>query len=179
MTLSLTILFAIATGNDLALADFAEATARRSGIAVLLADAATYDFKQFARRTPCWSSPAHTRANRRLTRGLLRFSRRERHAAVHAIPCLPWATGHDAFCAAGRRVDERLEGMGATRLRARQDIDAHEHKVGRAWIADFIAALIPVPTAHRQPDLICLAGEASDQSGRYRTSTSSAWKNGR
>lgn len=144
MTFPLTILFATATGNALVLAEFAEGTARRSGIAVRLADAATYDFKQLAgEETMLLITSTHegeppfdaTDFFDFLDESAMRLS-----ALRYAVLALG-DTGYDAFCAAGRRVDERLEAMGATRLRDRRDIDAHEHKIGRAWIADFIASL--------------------------------------
>ncbi len=144
MTLPLTILFATATGNALVLAEFAEAAARKSGIAARLADAATYDFRQLpGEETMLMITSTHEGEPPYDATDFFDFL----DQSTTRLPGLRYAvlalgdTGYDAFCAAGRRVDERLEGLGATRLRARQDIDTHEHKLGRAWIVDFIASL--------------------------------------
>ena len=60
-------------------------------------------------------------------------------------------SGYDAFCAAGQRLDGRLEELGATRIAPRYDMDVGERAIGRAWLLEVIAACATAaPTEARQ-----------------------------
>lgn len=48
-------------------------------------------------------------------------------------------TGYDQFCAAGKRIDARLETLGATRIVPRRDSDVGEKTEDRAWLNEVLA----------------------------------------
>lgn len=142
----ITILFATATGNALVLGEFAEAAARDSGLAARLADAATYDFAGLSiERTMLFITSTHEGEPPCDATDFFDFldeSAVQLHGLRYAVLALG-DTAYDSFCAAGVRLDARLAGLGASRMRSRQDIDAHEHKLAREWIVELLASLVP------------------------------------
>ncbi len=50
-------------------------------------------------------------------------------------------TSYENFCNAGKLLDERLEGLGATRLLARVDVDGYYETPAAAWTADVLKLL--------------------------------------
>src|SRR5207244_2665802 len=69
-------------------------------------------------------------------------------AATSAVSHLRYAVlalgdrNYEHFCAAGRKIDERLEGLGATRLTPRVDCDVDYEQDAKSWMqAAFAAAL--------------------------------------
>lgn len=140
----LTILFATCTGSALVLAEFAAATARSMGIPVRLVDAATYDCRSLAKEDRILiitstheGEPPNDAADF--------FD--EMDESQLALTALEYAvvglgdTAYDEFCAAAKRIDHRLDSLGARRIRARRDFDAHEGAVGRDWIVELMQAL--------------------------------------
>ncbi|MBC8001188.1 MAG: sulfite reductase subunit alpha [Opitutaceae bacterium] len=52
-------------------------------------------------------------------------------------------TNYSEFCAAGRKIDERLEQLGARRIHPRVDCDVDYEALATAWINGALAALAP------------------------------------
>lgn len=137
----LTILFATCTGSALALAEFAAEAARSMGIPVRLSDAATYDLRELRDENRILiitstheGEPPHDSVDL--------FD--ELDDSVLLLSALEFAvvglgdTAYDDFCAAARRIDHRLEALGARRVRVRKDLDAHEGAIGRDWIIEYM-----------------------------------------
>jgi sulfite reductase (NADPH) flavoprotein alpha-component len=147
---SLTVLFATQTGAAFVLAEFAVATARSSGIPVRLSDAATYDLLALADEERMLiitsthdGEPPYDSMD---FFDLLDESSVPLYGLEYAVVGLG-DTAYDAFCAAAKRIDDRLATLGAKRLQVRKDLDVHEGRVGRDWIVDLMPALRGAETA--------------------------------
>jgi len=73
-------------------------------------------------------------------------------------------SSYDRFCGHGRRLDHRLEELGATRLVARVDCEPGEDERAHAWVDGLVAALVAPATA----------GEGADTAGATGASAPSA-----
>ena len=140
----LTIIFATLTGGALVLAEFAAATARSMGVPARLSDAATYDLKGLPdEKTILIITSTHE--------GEPPYDAMEFFDELDESPlqlrALKYAvvglgdTAYDEFCAAAKRIDRRLEALGAKRVRVRKDLDVHESAIGRDWIVNLMQAL--------------------------------------
>jgi len=54
-------------------------------------------------------------------------------------------TDYEQFCAAGRRIDERLEKLGATRIHPRADCTVDYETEAKAWINGVLEKARPTP----------------------------------
>lgn len=140
----LTILFATCTGSALVLAEFAATTARSMGIPVRLIDAATYDCRSLAKEGRILIITS-THEGEPPSDAADFFD--EMDESQVALAALEYAvvglgdTAYDEFCAAAKRIDHRLEALGARRLGVRMDLDVHEGATGRNWIVEFMRTL--------------------------------------
>ena len=69
-------------------------------------------------------------------------------------------SSYDDFCGHGRRLDERLAGLGATRLLARADCEPDFEESADQWLDRFISALAQ-PVAAEEPVTVLAASVAS------------------
>ena len=146
----LTILFATETGTAAALADWALATANRMGVPARLGDMATYNtFRLSSERTLLLIAATHGEGEPPQTASDFFDFLDETDIALTGIRFGVLAlgdSGYDHFCAAGKRLDRRLEELGATRVAPRRDIDVGERASARDWLADFIATTAAAAT---------------------------------
>lgn len=148
-----TVLFATETGTAAVLAEFAAAAAHRIGMPSRLIDMATYNTTRlvFERDVLVITSthgdgdPPQTAAD------FFDFI----DETPGPLPGLRYAvlalgdSGYDAFCAAGRRIDRRLEELGALRLLPRRDIDVDELKLAREWLTTTVGLFAETAMARR------------------------------
>jgi sulfite reductase (NADPH) flavoprotein alpha-component len=142
----LTILFASETGNAAALAERAAAHALAIGAAVRLRDMATYNTSRLEHEhdivaissTHGEGDPPETAIDFFEFLDEAKLDLRPVRFAVLALG----DSGYSDFCEAGKRLDSRLEAMGAIRFAPRQDIDVGEMKAARAWLSVVVQQLV-------------------------------------
>ncbi len=70
--------------------------------------------------------------------------------------CALGDTSYEKFCQIGKDMDARLEGLGATRIAARQDCDVDYEDAYVSWLENSLSALAPTsaaPVAHVTPPM--------------------------
>lgn len=138
----LTILFATETGTAAMLAEFAAAAGIAAGASVRLRDMATYNTARLASEANILAI-ASTHGEGDPPQSALEFFEFLDETCIRlegvrfAVLALG-DSGYEDFCAAGRRLDLRLEALGATRIAARRDIDVGELKDARAWLEHMV-----------------------------------------
>lgn len=142
---SLTILFATETGNASALAEWASKYAETHGLRARLADMATYNTTRFtSERDLLVIASTHGEGEPPYTASdffeFLDQSTDQLVGLRFAVLALG-DSGYDDFCQAGKRIDSRLEALGATRLVPRRDSDIGEKKQDHEWLAAAVEIL--------------------------------------
>jgi sulfite reductase (NADPH) flavoprotein alpha-component len=142
-TPTLTILFATETGMACVLAEWALAKAGALGTAARLIDMATYNTTRFAgERDVLIITSTHGEGNPPTTASdffdFLDETSVDLSGLCFAVLALG-DSGYDQYCAAGKRVDGRLEALGAHRLIERRDSDVGEGRQDREWLANAIS----------------------------------------
>ena len=61
--------------------------------------------------------------------------------------CALGDTSYEKFCQTGKDIDARLEGLGASRISARQDCDLDYEETYTAWLESALSALAPTTAA--------------------------------
>ena len=143
---TLTVLYGTETGNSAALATTLTDQAKALGLSVTMHDMATYKCRQLKNEqdlviiasTYGEGDPPQSAASF--------FEFIEGHKAPK-LPDLRFAilalgnSTYEYYCEAGKRLDRRLEELGAQRLKARVDCDVDYDEPAAAWIADILASL--------------------------------------
>ncbi|AWY39637.1 reductase [Pseudomonas putida] len=71
---------------------------------------------------------------------------------------------YDQFCQHGKKLDQRLHELGATRLLERVDCDTEFEARADQWLAEFQQALLPVESVKVEPSLVATAAPVSTPS---------------
>jgi sulfite reductase (NADPH) flavoprotein alpha-component len=147
---TITVLFGSETGNSKELATaFGDAASKR-GIRVRLADMA--DYKPRALRDEqdlLVITSTHGEGDPpQPALGFFEFLEGRKAPKLPDLRFAVLALGdstYEQYCAAGRRVDERLAGLGAQRLADRVECDVDYEDAAAAWIADVVERVTPAP----------------------------------
>ena len=145
---SLTILFGSETGNSKALAKSLAEAARAKGIEARLADMADYKTRALKDEqdllvitsTHGEGDPPQTAV------GFFEFLESRKAPKLPHLRFAVLALGdstYEHYCEAGKRVDRRLEELGAQRLADRVDCDVDYEDAAAAWIAAVVGKLAP------------------------------------
>lgn len=87
-------------------------------------------------------------------------------------------SNYDQFCGFGKKLDARLEALGATRLHARSDCDSEFETTATAWLDAVVTALTPgtaVPTQQQSQQLVALAGDIDEEEPAARAPATPAF----
>jgi len=144
----LTILFGSETGNSKALAKSLAEAAKAKGIEARLADMADYktrglkDEQDFLVITSTHGEgdPPQT------AKGFFEFLESRKAPKLPQLRFAVLALGdstYEHYCGAGRRIDRRLQDLGAQRLADRVDCDVDYEEAAAAWIEAVVGKLAP------------------------------------
>ncbi len=142
----LTILYGTETGNSATLAKAAFAEAQALGLSAALADMAGYKPRALAEEedllvvvsTYGEGDPPQPAA------GFFEFVEGRKAPRLEGLRFAVLALGdstYEKFCEAGKRLDQRFEALGATRLAPRVDCDVDYDEAAAAWTAATLAHL--------------------------------------
>lgn len=73
-------------------------------------------------------------------------------------------SNYDQFCGFGRKLDARLEALGAQRLLARADCEPEFEDTANAWLDQAVAALTTLPTPNKHPAM-AIANDVEEATG--------------
>jgi sulfite reductase (NADPH) flavoprotein alpha-component len=158
-TRALTILVASETGNGMGLAKALAEAAQRTGLAPRIVDMADYKPRALKDEQDVLVVTAtHGEGDPpRPGVGFFEFVEGRRAPQLPQMRYAVLALGdstYERYCEAGKRIDRRLEELGAVRLQARVDCDVDFEEPANAWIASVLAKLSPAaspqPTPTRQ-----------------------------
>jgi sulfite reductase (NADPH) flavoprotein alpha-component len=144
----LTVLFASETGNSKALAKTLVDKAAAKGIEVRLADMADYKTRGLKDEQDLLViTSTHAEGDAPQTAvGFFEFLESRKAPKLPQLRYAVLALGdstYEKYCEAGKRVDRRLEELGAQRLADRVDCDVDYEDAADAWIASVVANLAP------------------------------------
>ncbi|CAG4892294.1 assimilatory sulfite reductase (NADPH) flavoprotein subunit [Paraburkholderia gardini] len=142
----LTVLYGSETGNSAALATTLAGHAAKRGLTLSLHDMATYKTRQLKDEhdmliivsTYGEGDPPQPAA------GFFEFVEGRKAPKLPAVRFAVLALGdstYEHYCEAGKRLDRRLEELGAQRLKPRVDCDIDYDEAASAWIDDIAATL--------------------------------------
>jgi sulfite reductase (NADPH) flavoprotein alpha-component len=148
----LTVLFASETGNSKALAKSLAEAAKAKGIDARLSDMGDYKTRGLKDEqdvlvitsTHGEGDPPQT------TKGFFEFLESRKAPKLPQLRFAVLALGdstYEHYCGAGKRIDQRLEELGAQRLVGRVDCDVDYEDAASAWIAAIVGELALVEPA--------------------------------
>jgi sulfite reductase (NADPH) flavoprotein alpha-component len=160
-----TILYGSETGNSARIAQRLAKAAETAGIAATLADMRDYRTRLLKdERTLLIVTATHGEGDPPQTaRGFFEFVEGRKAPRLEGLRYAVLALGDESyehFCAAGRRLDERLAALGAQRLQPRVECDIDYEAAVQRWSRDIVNALVaqseatpaPAPAATLQLD---------------------------
>lgn len=149
---TLTILYGTETGNSKGLAKALAEAAQQQGIASTLADMSDYKTRRLKEEQDLLViSSTHGEGDP--PQSAVAFFEFLEGRKAPKLPDLRFAvlalgdSTYERYCEGGKRVDRRLEELGATRLEARVDCDVDYEDAAAAWIAAVVAKLTPPKSA--------------------------------
>lgn len=147
----LTVLYGTESGNSEVLADRAVKAAKKRGFQAVMKNMSDLSPAELAKATnllvivSTWGDgePPET-----ATSFYKSFMTEEVSLAnVRYSVCALGDTSYEKFCQTGKDIDARLEGLGATRVLARQDCDVDYEESYTAWLESALLALAPASAA--------------------------------
>lgn len=144
----LTVLFGSETGNSRALAKSLAEAARAKGIEVQLADMADYKTRRLKDEQDLLViASTHGEGDAPQTAvGFFEFLESRKAPKLPQLRYAVLALGdstYERYCEAGKRIDRRLEELGAQRLADRVDCDVDYEDAAAAWMTAAVARLAP------------------------------------
>ncbi|KQW21419.1 sulfite reductase [NADPH] flavoprotein alpha-component [Afipia sp. Root123D2] len=144
----LTVLFASETGNSRALAKSLTEAAKGKGIEARLADMADYKTRGLKDEQDLLViASTHGEGDAPQTAvGFFEFLESRKAPKLPQLRFAVLALGdstYERYCEAGKRIDRRLEELGAQRLADRVDCDVDYEDAAAAWIAAVVDSLAP------------------------------------
>ncbi|TXG81788.1 MAG: assimilatory sulfite reductase (NADPH) flavoprotein subunit [Sphingomonadales bacterium] len=163
---SLTILYGTETGNAAEVARAAEAAARARGLAGAAVDMADYKVRQLGGEedllivvsTYGEGDPPQPAV------GFFEFVEGRKAPKLPGLRFAVLALGdstYEHFCQAGKRLDRRLEELGARRISDRVDCDVDYEDAAAAWTQAVIARIAVAPHQGAIPATAVLGGDVS------------------
>jgi sulfite reductase (NADPH) flavoprotein alpha-component len=147
-TRTLTVLYASETGNARALAKSLVEAAGAAGVKASLADVADYPTRKLKDEQDLLIiSSTHGEGDPpQSALGFFEFLEGRKAPKLAQIRYAVLALGdstYEFYCEAGKRIDRRLEALGATRVAPRVDCDVDYDKPAAEWIKAAVAAIAP------------------------------------
>jgi sulfite reductase (NADPH) flavoprotein alpha-component len=147
-TRTLTILFGSETGNGASLAKALGEAAGRLGVEPVLVDMADYKLRRLKDEQDLLIvTSTHGEGDPPLSgKGFFEFVESRKAPRLPELRYAVLALGdstYEHYCGAGKRLDHRLEELGATRLAARVDCDVDYDEDADGWIKAVLAKLAP------------------------------------
>ena len=151
-TRTLTILFGSETGNGASLAKALGEAAGRLGVEPVLVDMADYKLRRLKDEQDLMIvTSTHGEGDPPLSgKGFFEFVESRKAPRLPELRYAVLALGdstYEHYCGAGKRLDHRLEELGATRLAARVDCDVDYDEDADGWIKAVVAKLTPASQA--------------------------------
>ncbi len=155
-TRTLTILYASETGNSAGLAKALAEAAREKGLEPVVSDVATYKTRKLKdEQDVLFIASTHGEGDPpQSAKSFFEFLEGRKAPKLPNLRFAVLALGdstYEQYCGAGKRIDQRLEELGAQRIEPRVDCDVDYEEVAPGWIAGIVKTLAPEPTL--QPEL--------------------------
>jgi sulfite reductase (NADPH) flavoprotein alpha-component len=148
---TITILFGSETGNSAELAKDLDARLRALGRSVTLVDMGDYKLRRLkAEQDLLIITSTHGEGDPpQAAADFFEFVESRKAPALPHLRFAVLALGdstYERYCEAGRRLDRRLEELGATRLRSRADCDVDYEDPAALWITGVLSSYAPDPS---------------------------------
>jgi sulfite reductase (NADPH) flavoprotein alpha-component len=147
-TRTLTVLYGTETGNSRGLAKTVAEAAKQQGILVTVSDMADYKTRKLKDEQDLLVITS-THGEGDPPQSAVAFFEFLEGRKAPKLPDLRFAvlalgdSTYEKYCEGGKRIDRRLEELGATRLAARVDCDVDFDEAAPAWIKAVVAKLAP------------------------------------
>lgn len=145
---TLTVLYGTETGNSRGLAKSLAEAAKQQGIAAVVADMADYKTRKLKEEQDLLVITS-THGEGDPPQSAVAFFEFLEGRKAPKLPDLRFAvlalgdSTYEKYCEGGKRIDRRLEELGATRLEPRVDCDVDFDEAAPAWIAAVVGKLTP------------------------------------
>lgn len=164
---TLTVLYGSETGNSAALSRALAEQARARGLVAEVYDMASYKTRQLKDEQDLLiiTSTYGEGDPPQPAMGFFEFVEGRKAPKLSGLRFAVLALGdstYEHYCEAGKRLDRRLEALGAQRLKARVDCDVDYDEPAAAWTAEIVAALAEARTGEKK-DHVSAGPAASTQ----------------